>query len=170
MSQILETHTATAPPVRTFWQRWLIDPVGRQLTQGVTPSKVALSIAVGSALALFPILGTTTTLCVVAGISLGLNQPIIQGVNVLCTFIYFPLLYAFVRLGDALARTARSSLDIPLMISLITHEPRQFFHQFGVTALHAMLGWAVVAPFWVPLVYLAALKPLEATALRLRKG
>jgi uncharacterized protein (DUF2062 family) len=170
VSQILEPNTAAPPQGRTFWQRWLKDPIGRQLTQGVTPSKVALSIAVGSALALFPILGTTTTLCVVAGIILGLNQPIIQGVNALCTFVYFPLLYAFVRLGDALARSARSSLDIPLMISLFTHAPRQFFHQFGITALHAMLGWAVVAPFWVPLVYLIALKPLEATAHRMRRN
>jgi len=170
VTQISEPTTAVPPLERRFWRRWFLDPIGRQLTQGVTPSKVALSIAVGSALALFPILGTTTTLCVVAGITLGLNQPIIQGVNALCTFIYFPLLYAFVRLGDALAHTARSSLDIPLMISLFTHEPRQFFHQFGVTALHAMLGWAVVAAFWVPLVYLVALKPLEATALRIRRN
>jgi uncharacterized protein (DUF2062 family) len=167
VSQISEPEPAIAAPKRNLWQRWLLDPISRQLTQGVTPQKVALSIAVGSALALFPILGTTTTLCVIAGVILGLNQPIIQGVNALCTFIYFPLLYAFVRLGDTLARTARSSLDIPLMISLFTHEPRQFFHQFGVTALHAILGWAVVAPFWIPLVYLVALKPLQLTARRI---
>jgi uncharacterized protein (DUF2062 family) len=141
----------------------------RQLTQGVTPQKVALSLAVGSALALFPILGTTTTLCVIAGIALKLNQPIIQGVNALCTFIYFPLLIAFVRLGDAFAGTARSSLDIPLMISLATHHPREFLQEFGVTALHAILGWTAVAPFWIPVVYLVALPPLRAAARRLEK-
>lgn len=156
-----------APRKRSLWQRWLIDPVARQLTQGVTPRKVALSLAVGSALALFPILGTTTTLCIVAGIALGLNQPIIQGVNALCTFVYFPLLYLFVRLGDILAGTAPSSLDVPLMLALIAHDPRQFFHRFGATALHAILGWAVVAPLWIPLVYAVALKPLQATARRI---
>jgi uncharacterized protein (DUF2062 family) len=157
--------TATKPP---FWRRWIVDPVTRQLTQGVTPQKVALSVAIGSALALFPILGTTTTLCLLAGIALGLNQPIIQCVNALCTVIYFPLLIAFVRLGDVLARTSPSSLDIPLMISTSTHHPREFFRQFGVTALHAMLGWVVVAPFWVVLVYLLLLAPLQATARRIR--
>jgi uncharacterized protein (DUF2062 family) len=146
-----------------------VDPVVRQLTQGVTPRKISLSIAVGSALALFPILGTTTTLCIIAGIALGLNQPIIQGVNALCTFIYFPLIYAFVRLGDFLSRSARSDLDIPVMIALFTHHPREFLRQFGVTGLHAMLGWAVVAPFWIPLVYLVALKPLEAAQRRIRR-
>jgi uncharacterized protein (DUF2062 family) len=166
----LDPEPSKAPPKRGFWQRWLLDPIIRQLTQGVTPQKVSLSIAVGSALALFPILGTTTTLCVIGGIALGLNQPIIQGVNALCTFIYFPLLYAFVRLGDTLARSGRSSLDIPLMISMAVHEPRQFVRQFGVTALHAMLGWIVVAPFWIPLVYFLALKPLRAAARRIRRS
>ena len=156
-------------PRRRFWHRWLVDPVMRQLTQGVTPKKISLSLAVGSALALFPILGTTTTLCIVAGVALGLNQPIIQGVNALCTFVYFPLIYAFVRLGDALAGSARSDLDIPVMISLFAHHPRDFLHQFGVTALHAILGWSVVAPLWIPLVYFVALGPLQAAARRIRR-
>jgi uncharacterized protein (DUF2062 family) len=160
---------AAPPRKRKFWQRWLVDPVLRQLTQGVTPQKISLSLAVGSALALFPILGTTTTLCIVAGVALGLNQPIIQGVNALCTFIYFPLIYAFVRLGDTLARSGKSDLNIPVMISLATHNPRDFIHQFGVTALHAMLGWVVVAPFWIPLVYFVALKPLELAARRISR-
>ena len=157
--------TTIPGPVKkpSFWRRWLVDPVVRQLTQGVSPSKIALSVAIGSALALFPILGTTTTLCIIAGITLGLNQPILQGV----TFFYLPLFVAFVRLGDRIAGSARSSLDIPLMISTFSHHPVEFFRQFGVTALHAMLGWAGVAPFWVPLVYFVGLYPLRAAARRI---
>jgi uncharacterized protein (DUF2062 family) len=163
-----DTEPEAAPDRRRYWQHWLVDPVVRQLTQGVTPRKISLSLAVGSALALFPIIGTTTTLCIVAGIALGLNQPIIQVVNALCTFVYFPLIYAFVRLGDTLAGGARSALDIPLMISMASHHPHEFVRLFGVTALHAMLGWAVVAPFWIPLVYFAALGPLQAAERRIR--
>jgi uncharacterized protein (DUF2062 family) len=160
-----------APPARRrFWQRWALDPIRRQLTQGVTPEKIALSIAVGSALALFPILGTTTTLCVVAGIVLGLNQPIIQGVNALCTFIYFPLLLAFVRLGDVLTGSEPSHLNIRLMISSFTHHPRDFFRQFGLVALHAMLGWVVLTPGWVAAVYVALLFPLRAAGRRIKAG
>ena len=170
MSQIPEAEPANPHPKRRLWQRWLLDPIAKQLTQGVTPKKVALSLAVGSALALFPILGTTTTLCLVAGVTLGLNQPIIQGVNALGNFVYFPFVYGFVRIGDAMARSARSSLDIPLMISVFAHEPREFVRQFGTIALHAILGWAVVAPIWIPLVYLLALKPLRASARRLRRN
>jgi uncharacterized protein (DUF2062 family) len=152
---------------RSFWQRWLVDPIVRQLTQGVTPRKIALSLAIGSALALFPILGTTTTLCFLAGILLGLNQPIIQGVNALCTFVYFPLIVVFVRFGDTLTGAPPSRLNIPLMISLFTHHPGDFFREFGVTALHAILGWVVVAPLWVAMIYFLALPPLRAAAQRI---
>lgn len=157
-------------PKRKFWQRWLVDPITRQLTQGVTPQKIALTIAVGAALALFPILGTTTTLCVLAGIFLGLNQPIIQGVNALCTFIYFPLIVVFIHFGDFLAGKPPSSINIPQMISLFTHHPGQFFRDFGVTAWHAVLGWVVVAPVFVPLVYFVTLPPLRAASRRLGKA
>jgi uncharacterized protein (DUF2062 family) len=157
-------------PRRRFWQRWLVDPVLRQLTQGVTPQKISLTIAIGSALALFPILGTTTWLCVLAGITLGLNQGIIQGVNALCTVAYFPLIVVFVRFGDALSGSPRSTVNIPFMISLFTHHPGDFFRQFGVTALHAILGWAVVAPVWIPLVYFLALPTLQAAARRVGRN
>jgi uncharacterized protein (DUF2062 family) len=155
---------------RKFWQRWLVDPIMKQLTQGVTPPKIALSLGVGSAFALFPVLGTTTTLCFLAGVLLGLNQPIIQGLNALCFLFYFPLVVVFVRLGDAIARTPPSSLNIPLMISTFSHHPGEFFREFGTTALHAMLGWVSVAPFWVALVYFAALPPLRAAARKITKG
>jgi uncharacterized protein (DUF2062 family) len=130
---------------------------------------VALSLAIGSALALFPILGTTTTLCLVVGILLGLNQSIIQGVNVLCTLVYFPLIVAFVRVGDVLLGSVSSSLDIQAMVTLFSHHPGEFFHRFGVTALHAILGWGVVAPLWIPLIYFLALPPLRATARRINQ-
>jgi len=167
----MSVEAAPAPEAgrRGFWRRWVRDPLVSPLTQGVSPEKIALTLAVGSALALFPILGTTTTLCLLAGILLGLNQPIIQAVNALCIVVYFPLILAFVRLGDALCGSARSALDVPLMVSTFGHSPRAFLLQFGTTALHAALGWAVVAPVWIPIVYLASLPPLRSAAGRIRR-
>lgn len=156
-------------PRRALWRRWLADPVLGQLTQGITPRKISLTIAVGGALALFPILGTTTVLCAVAAIALGLNQGIIQGVNALCTPIYFPLIVAFVRLGETLSGSAHSRVNIPAMIDQFSHHPGQFLRQFGLTALHAVLGWACTAPFLVALIYLVALPPLRVAAARIRQ-
>jgi uncharacterized protein (DUF2062 family) len=155
------------PTSRNFWQRRLADPLVQQLTQGVSPRKIALTIAVGSAFALFPVLGTTTVLCLLAGIVLRLNQPIIQGINAIFFFIYFPALVGFVRVGDVLTRTAFSSLDVKSMLSLFRQHPAEFFRRFGVTGLHAVLGWVVVMPLLAALVYFLALFPLRAAARRL---
>jgi uncharacterized protein (DUF2062 family) len=101
--------------VRTPWQRHVIDPVAAQLTQGITPEKIALTLSVGSALALFPILGTTTLLCLLAGILLRLNQPIIQIVNALCTPLHLPVIYFLVRLGSKLFDTPSEHMGIRMM-------------------------------------------------------
>jgi uncharacterized protein (DUF2062 family) len=153
---------------RKFWHRWLIDPIHQQLTQGVSPEKIALTLALGSALALFPVLGTTTLLCLTAGVVLSLNQPILQAINALCGFIWIPLLVAFVHLGDILTGSSSSSVNVSRMFSLFRQHPGQFFQQFGVTALHGILGWTVTAPFWIPLVYFAVRGPLRAAAIRLK--
>ncbi len=166
------TAPADAPiptPRRGLWTRWIVEPVRRQLTQGVTPRKIALTLAVGSACGLFPVLGTATLVCGVAGLALGLNQAIIQGVNALCTLVYLPMILVFVRLGDRLAGGPPSPLNIRTMIDLFGHDPADFFRKFGITVLHAVLGWVAVAPVWIPLVYVAVLPALRSAAARMSR-
>jgi hypothetical protein len=83
-----------------FWRRRIVDPVVAQLTQGLTPHKIALTVAIGSSIALFPILGTTTIICLLVGIVMKLNQPIIQAVNYACTPIHFPFIFFSFRWGN----------------------------------------------------------------------
>src|SRR5438105_748195 len=74
-----ETRDDGAPAAtRTSLRRRLARPLIALLTQGHTPEKIALSVAFGIALGLFPIFGTTTLLCVLAGVLLRLNHPAIQ--------------------------------------------------------------------------------------------
>jgi uncharacterized protein (DUF2062 family) len=157
----------SAAPARTSWQRHLIDPIVAQLTQGITPEKVALTLAVGSALALFPILGTTTLLCLLAGVLLRLNQPIIQMVNALCTPLHLPVIYCLVRIGDHFYGVRSEHLGIRMMNHMLWDDPREFFEKFGMTALHAIAAWGTIFPFWVGIIYLLSL-PVLREALRRR--
>jgi uncharacterized protein (DUF2062 family) len=166
-----EVNASPPPPAEAvpgFWQRRVVRPILGQLAQGVSPEKIALALALGSGLALFPILGTTTLLCFGAGLAFRLNQAILQAMNGLCALIWVPMLAAFVRLGDVLSRRT-STLNLPLMFSLSRHHPEEFLHRFGLTALHALLGWAVVAPVWIGLGYLLLRPPLRAAAGRLER-
>ena len=148
-------------PARTRWQRNVIDPIAAQLTQGITPEKIALTLSVGSAFALFPILGTTTILCLIVGVLLRLNQPIIQMVNALCTPLHLPVIYGLVRLGSFIFKIPYSHMRIPMMNHLLWADPVDFFERFGMTALHAIVAWAIIAPIWIVAVYLVALPVLR---------
>lgn len=146
---------------RSLRQRWIVDPIVSQLTQGITVEKIALSFAVGSLCAFFPILGVATPLCLVAGAALRLNQAIVQIINWTTAPIYFPLVFAFIQLGDFLLGTARAPLDPGLVAARLRSDPGQFLHSFGAIAGHALLGWAVLAPIWVAVGYFISLLVLR---------
>lgn len=129
------------------------DPIVAQLTQGITPEKIALTLAVGSAFALFPILGTTTLLCFLVAIALRLNQPIVQLINQALWPAHIPAIYGCVRLGEAIFGAPRAHFSIHHMNDLLWSEPRLFLHQFGLTALYAVVAWAVLAPFYITVIY-----------------
>lgn len=157
------TPIPVAPPP-TPWQRHVIDPIAAQLTQGITPRKIALTLAVGSVLALFPIFGTTTLLCLLAGILLRLNQPIIQLVNMLCATIHFPLIVLLFRMGHWLFGVPYDHIGLGMihhMLDTFWEDPTKFFERFGADAIHAIVAWAIIAPFWGIAVYFLSLPVLQ---------
>jgi uncharacterized protein (DUF2062 family) len=143
------------PAKRTFWQRRVRDPIVAQLTQGITPEKIALTIAVGSSLGLFPLLGTTTILCFLIGMALRLNQPIIQLINQAMWPVHVPAIFWCVRFGEFIF--GAEHVNLRLMRRLLHEHPEQFFQQFGTTAIHAVVAWAIMAPFYIATVYYIAL-------------
>lgn len=156
-----------AAPRRTLWQRRVLDPVVAQITQGITPEKIALTIAVGSVLANFPIIGTTSILCFLVGVALKLNQPIIQMVNYICYPLHFWMIYTFVRAGEWLFNAPRHPFRLKDMAQAFWESPGKFLHQFGMTGFHAVVVWAIVAPFWVAIVYYISL-PILREIVRVR--
>lgn len=157
----------TTEPRPGFWQRRVKDPILAQLTQGVTPDQISLTLAVGSALALFPILGTTSLLCLIAGIVLRLNQPIIQAVNWLCTPIHIPFIFFSVHMGERLFGSPHTKFRLHELARLLWEDPLLFAQKFGLTGLHACFIWAMAAPFWIALVYFVS-RPLVRKAAEVR--
>ncbi len=152
-----------------------------QLTQGITPEKIALTVAVGSAVAMFPVLGTTTLLCFVVGVALKLNQPIIQALNYLLTPIHVTFVVFSLRWGERLFGETHSKIVFKAMwLGLrklrgeLFSEPVHFFQdlwafiqQFSVYVLHACMIWLVLAPFWAVALYYLML-PIVREANRVR--
>jgi uncharacterized protein (DUF2062 family) len=154
-------------PRRTLWQRRVRDPLVQQLTQGITPEKIALTIAVGSACALFPLLGTTSLLCFLVALALRLNQPITQLINQACWPIHIPVIFACVKLGDRLFGVPYHRFSVRQMQELLWHEPGRFLQDFGMIAFRAVVAWALLAPFYVAVVYFIA-RPILRSVARIR--
>jgi len=141
------------------------EPLMALLRTGLSPTGLAWSVAAGLALGVFPVLGSTTLLCLVAGLVFGLNQPALQLANYLAYPLQVVLLIPFYRLGGRLF-----GID-PGMLSLSV-----LFHSFKLDAAgtlvhlwsmiwHAMVIWTFLA---VPAMLLLAfmLRPVFAEAVR----
>jgi uncharacterized protein (DUF2062 family) len=135
-----------------------------QLIQGVTPQKIALTIALGLALGIFPILGTTTALCAVAAVWLKLNQPVIQLVNWLVYPLQLGLILVFIRAGEWMMHVPLIRFSLPQLIEKFRESPGDFFKQFGMCGVHGVIAWLLIAPFLILITYTVLLPLLKRLA------
>jgi uncharacterized protein (DUF2062 family) len=98
--------------------------------EGLSAEAVALILALGLVLGMFPIYGCPTILCALASLLLGVNFPALQVVNQLVTPLQLALLVPFARLG---ARIMNSPGSAP-----------PFAWSLGPLALHAVAGWLCI--------------------------
>ena len=114
-----------------FWRRCAFDPVVSLLAQGLAPDTLALSLAVGLVLGLFPIIGATTALCLLAASVLRLNHVAVQLANFLAYPLQLPLILAFVRLGENLARAPHVSFDPRVLVRHFQQDAPGFLREFA---------------------------------------
>ncbi len=157
-----------AGPVRGFVRRRLIEPILELLRQGVTPEKIALSLAFGLALGIFPVLGVSTVLCTVVAIVLRLNLPAIQIVNYLASPVQLVLIIPFVRVGEHLLGLAPQPLSISEGFRLMAIGVLHAVVVLWDAILHAALGWIVIGPVLIVVLY-RLFKPVLARAARRRR-
>ncbi len=125
------------------------------MRQGVSPRRLALTLALGFAVGCIPVVGLTTALCAVIALVFGLNQPAIQAANYIAMPFQVALIVPLLRLGARLLPiTARHGLDGSALthspLQLLAHSP-QLAIQIGGMAGQALFAWLLLA---VPVVVL----------------
>ena len=149
-----EATLSSSPPPRGFWQRRLIDPLVAQLTQGVTPDRLAATLAVGTACSLFPFLGLTSLLNLIVGIRLRMNQPILQTLNQLLGPLHLLMILVYVRLGEWLWRIQGSRFTIGDLLRTFRDETFiVFLERFGWAGIHALTAWIITTPLLLAVLY-----------------
>jgi uncharacterized protein (DUF2062 family) len=149
-------------------RRRIGEPLLRLVTQGHTPEKVALSVAFGLAIGVFPVFGVTTLLCVLVGVLLRLNHPALQIANQVMYLVQLPLIVVFIRIGESMLGAAPIAFSATLLMAELRAHPATAFERFGTAGLHGILGWAIVAPAVVALAYAGTLPILRLAASRTR--
>lgn len=117
-----------------------------QLRQGTTPQALAVTCATGVVIAVFPTLGTTTLLCMLAGMIWRLNQPLLQAINYALAPLQLLMIPVFLKLGAWICQVPAVSVNPQTMITEFWAEPAKFMVDYGWAGLQAILAWVLVAP------------------------
>ncbi len=157
-------------PTVGWLRRRLLDPTAALLRQGLSPSGLAWSMAVGLALGIFPVLGTSTLLCAVAGYSFRLNQPALQLVNYLAYPLQMLLLIPFIRVGERLTGQAPLALSLPALLHGAKADAMGTLASLGSRILPACFAWALLALPAMVLLALVLRPVFTALATRTRSG
>jgi uncharacterized protein (DUF2062 family) len=114
------------------------------LRQGVSPQRLALTLALGFAIGCIPVLGVTTALCIVVALGLRLNFPAIQAANWVAAPLQVVLILPFVRLGGRLfAFGSGRAIEIG---SLLHTSPLVLIAQVSGMFGQALLAWLMIVP------------------------
>jgi len=136
-----------------FFHRRLVRPIVDLFTQGITPEKVALSIAFGLVLGVFPALGWTSLLCLLVAVWLKLNVPAMQLVNYLAYPLQLVLLVPFIRAGEVLFRVPKLVISLPQILAMVRADVWHAIAALWMTTVHAIVAWTLIAPAAVYLIY-----------------
>lgn len=127
--------------------------VAAWLRQGVSPRRLALTLALGFAIGCIPVVGVPTLLCAALALALGLNQPAIQAANYAAMPLQLLLIVPFVRLGGWLFHS--SPIRVSQFAAVLRIAPADLIRQRSMTTQllaqltgafgHAMLAWLLLA-------------------------
>lgn len=163
-------NSAPVAAVESFWQRRVIQPIVAQLKQGASPEKIALSIALGMVIGVFPILGATTLMCSVTAWKLRLNQPLIQLINYLMSPVQLLLLLPFYRAGESLFQQPHVPIfSLDQLMQRFSTSPAQFLADYSMVGAYGIVVWCLLAPLAISLVYLSLRPALRHLAQQLPK-
>ena len=124
--------------------------VAMWLQQGMSPRRLALTIAVGFAVGCIPVIGIPTVLCAALAMVLRLNLPAIQAANYAAMPLQLMLIVPFVRLGGWLFGNHHVASSTPILHLGVLGAGEKL----GWMAGQALFAWLVVA---VPAVALITL-------------
>jgi len=139
--------------LREFFRCRILRPLLRQLRGGVTPRRLAWSLALGVVVGINPSIGLASLAVALLAWAFGLNQAASQiGVHAV-TPLHVLLFLPFIELGVYLFHTSRLPLSHK-QIEHLSHHPWHLVREIWQWEWHALVVWGIVAAIALPLIAL----------------
>lgn len=130
----------------------VLRPLLRLLKNGVTPKRLAWSLAVAMAVGISPLLGVTTVCMLFLAWVFRLNYVATQiGIHVMSPLQWL-LFVPFIDCGIKIFRTRRLPMTKTDILHLSHRHPLQLLHLLWLWEWHALVVWAVFAAVVIPLL------------------
>ncbi len=138
-----------------FFREWfrchVLRPLLRLLRGGVTPRRLAWSLAFGMVVGINPSVGLTTLLVLFLAWTFGLSKlASLIGTHVVAP-LHLLLFIPFIELGVHLFHTRKLPMDRK-QLERLGHHPLRLFHEIWQWEWHALVVWAVLAGVAMPLL------------------
>ncbi len=144
-----------------FLRTRIIEPVAVLLKQGITPEKVSLSLTLGFIVGLFPVVGTTTVMCMLIAAAFRLNMAAILLANWIAYPVQLILLAPFFMTGAYFFGSAPVLHDSPAVILLFRSDIFYALETLGNTVWQAILVWGIVSPFLALILFFSLMPVLR---------
>jgi uncharacterized protein (DUF2062 family) len=137
--------------IREFIRCKVLRPILRLLRGGVTPRRMAWSLAIGMVIGINPSVGLTTLIVLLLAWIFGLNQLASQiGLHIVAP-LHLLLFLPFIQLGVHLFHTRRLPFTRH-QLEHLSHHPVLMLHEMWRWEWHALVVWAIAAVILTPLL------------------
>ena len=138
-------------PIREFLRCRVLRPLLRLLRGGVTPRRLAWSLALGIVIGINPSVGMTTLLVIMLAWIFGLNQVASQiGAHAMAP-LHLLLFIPFIELGVHLFHTRKLPMTRS-QLEHLSHHPLRLIRDLWQWEWHALIVWGIIAAITMPLL------------------
>ncbi|HXS76500.1 MAG TPA: DUF2062 domain-containing protein [Terracidiphilus sp.] len=138
-------------PIREWFRCHVLRPLLRALRGGVTPRRLAWSLALGMVVGINPSVGLTTILVVLVAWVFGLSKlASLIGTHMVAP-LHLLLIIPFIDLGVHMFHTRKLPMDHK-QLEHLSHHPLRLLHEIWQWEWHALIVWGLIAVIAMPLL------------------
>ena len=149
-------------------RRHLVDPVLGLLRQGLAPRDLALCLALGTGVGLFPVLGVSTPALTIIALWRKLNLAAIQLVSWVLAPVQLLLIIPFMRLGEWVSGAEPQPLTIEAGLAILAEGALHAIVTLWDAIVHASIGWILIGPIAIYVLYRILIPVLESALVRIK--